>query len=269
MANEKMSRMFGRKKGTSAAKPTPSAATTETRTPRDSFSATARPANRGSGIMTPGITRRSAGPLPTAQPAKPASVTKTANEGRTLVVGREISLAGEIKACDKLVVEGRVETDLTECKFLEIAGPGQFLGSATVDVCDIGGTFEGDLVVRDRLVLRASGLIRGNLRYRQLETERGGRLIGSADLLSDDAVALYGKRAAEALEAPAGESEEPGDPGSEPEAHTESSPRPSPDSNPGPESESPPAALAEPAQPRGIRELMERDSGDVFGREPR
>src|SRR5690349_6505981 len=36
------------------------------------------------------------------------------NEGKKLIVGREIVLTGEIRACDRLVVEGRVEAALTD-----------------------------------------------------------------------------------------------------------------------------------------------------------
>src|SRR3990172_3783345 len=33
------------------------------------------------------------------------------NDGKMLIVGREIALSGEINACDKLVVEGKVEAN--------------------------------------------------------------------------------------------------------------------------------------------------------------
>ncbi len=43
-------------------------------------------------------------------------------EHKKLIVGRDISLNGEIRTCDTLVVEGRVEAVLQDCKNIEIMG---------------------------------------------------------------------------------------------------------------------------------------------------
>ncbi|MGH6947396.1 MAG: bactofilin family protein, partial [Kiloniellales bacterium] len=51
-------------------------------------------------------------------------------ETRRLVVGRDISLAGEIRSAERLVVEGRVAANLIDCSALEIAAGGLFHGSA-------------------------------------------------------------------------------------------------------------------------------------------
>lgn len=183
MGNEGMARMFGKKKGASGEpKDRPQAEpAAEHRPARETYPASPLPGHRGSGIMTPGVSRRPSAIIPTS-PTNQA----TENEGRKLVVGREISLSGEIKACEKLVVEGKVEADLTDATFLEISSTGLFVGNARVTDCDISGTFEGELTVKGRLLLRASGLVRGKLRYNELEAERGGRLIGAVDVLGAD-----------------------------------------------------------------------------------
>ncbi|MCY4408713.1 MAG: polymer-forming cytoskeletal protein, partial [Rhodospirillaceae bacterium] len=41
-------------------------------------------------------------------------------------------------------------------------------------------SFEGDLKVKKRLFIRASGRVNGTVRYGQLEIERGGRIEGKA-----------------------------------------------------------------------------------------
>ncbi|MGZ0247735.1 MAG: bactofilin family protein, partial [Alphaproteobacteria bacterium] len=66
-------------------------------------------------------------------------------EGKKLIVGREIELSGNISACDKLVVEGRVEAELQDCRQIEIAATGTFKGSAAIDMAEISGNFEGTL----------------------------------------------------------------------------------------------------------------------------
>jgi cytoskeletal protein CcmA (bactofilin family) len=99
-------------------------------------------------------------------------------EVRKLIVGREITLSGEITSCDKLIVEGSVEANLTNCRDVEIAESGLFKGSASIEDAEIRGRFEGNLVVRKRLLIKASGRVSGTIRYGQIEIECGGQISG-------------------------------------------------------------------------------------------
>jgi cytoskeletal protein CcmA (bactofilin family) len=99
-------------------------------------------------------------------------------EVRKLIVGREITLSGEITSCDKLMVEGSVEANLTNCRDVDIAESGLFKGSASIEEAEIRGRFEGNLVVRKRLLIKASGRVSGTIRYGQIEIECGGQISG-------------------------------------------------------------------------------------------
>src|SRR5215468_757755 len=99
-------------------------------------------------------------------------------EVRKLTVGREITLSGEITSCDKLIIEGSVEANLNNCRDVEIAESGLFKGSASIEEAEIQGRFEGNLVVRKRLLIRASGRVSGTIRYGQIEIECGGQISG-------------------------------------------------------------------------------------------
>ena len=136
-----------------------------------------------SAAFRPEITRRlpdlPGGPLRGAAPAE------MGDAGKKLIVGREIGLNGQITACDQLVVEGRVEANITECSELEVAEPGIFKGEATIDIAVISGQFEGSLVARELLIVHATGRINGSVRYGQIEIERGGQLQGDVRMISD------------------------------------------------------------------------------------
>jgi cytoskeletal protein CcmA (bactofilin family) len=99
-------------------------------------------------------------------------------EVRKLTVGREITLSGEITSCDKLIIEGSVEANLNNCRDVEIAESGLFKGSASIEEAEIHGRFEGNLVVRKRLLIKASGRVSGTIRYGQIEIECGGQISG-------------------------------------------------------------------------------------------
>lgn len=99
-------------------------------------------------------------------------------EARRLIVGREISLSGEITSCDKLVIEGSVEVTIPDARSLEVTSTGLFQGRAEVDEADIAGRFEGELIVRDCLAVRAGGKVTGSIRYGRLAIEAGGEISG-------------------------------------------------------------------------------------------
>jgi len=99
-------------------------------------------------------------------------------ELRQLIVGREISLQGEIRACDRLIVEGSVEANLQNCQDVNIAESGLFKGAAAIDDAEIRGRFEGTLTVRNRLFIRSTGKVSGTVRYGQIEIECGGQISG-------------------------------------------------------------------------------------------
>jgi cytoskeletal protein CcmA (bactofilin family) len=108
-----------------------------------------------------------------------------AGEVKKLIVGRDIFLSGEIKSCNKLVVEGSVEAALRDCQTVEIAEAGLFRGSAEIDTADVSGRFEGDLTVRSRLIIRSTGRIVGTVRYGQIEIERGGVISGQIEHMAN------------------------------------------------------------------------------------
>lgn len=111
-------------------------------------------------------------------------------ESRRLIVGRDIQLNGEITACDKLIVEGHVEVALPGARVLEISPSGFFKGAAEVDEADISGRYEGDLIARDRLIVRSGGRVHGTVRYGRIVIESGGEISGDMQALepseSDD-----------------------------------------------------------------------------------
>ena len=129
---------------------------------------------------------------PTPLTPKPSEGTTRRNEGhapmmptprrdteqRRLIVGREISLTGEITSCERLIVEGSVEANLTNCREVEIAESGMMKGTAAIEEAEIRGRFEGTLTVRKRLFIRATGKVTGTVRYGQLEIECGGQVSG-------------------------------------------------------------------------------------------
>ena len=111
------------------------------------------------------------------------------DDGKELIVGREIVLKGGISSCDRLVVEGKVEAVMKDCREIEIAETGTFKGQVEFDRADISGVFEGELTAREHLVVRSTGRISGKVKFGELEIERGGQVIGDIQVFGDGAAA--------------------------------------------------------------------------------
>jgi cytoskeletal protein CcmA (bactofilin family) len=148
----------------------------------------------------PRVAEPTRAPESARQAAPPPAPLPRRNETevRKLIVGREISLSGEINSCDQLVVEGSVEANLQNCREVDISESGLFKGSASIDTAEVHGRFEGTLTVRGRLFIRASGKVSGTIRYGQLEVEFGGQLSGDIQAQPGEDVisGLPGARAA-------------------------------------------------------------------------
>ena len=115
--------------------------------------------------------------VPPRRPAEPIR-QEPAREVRKLIVGREITLSGEIAACDHLIVEGTVEASVKECHRLEVAEAGLFRGAVEIHEAEIAGRFEGQIIVQGRLSVRSTGRIEGKIQYGELAVDAGGTLDG-------------------------------------------------------------------------------------------
>lgn len=120
--------------------------------------------------------------LTSSTPSSLGNPTASAPEGGSkLTVGPNIKLKGvEITDCDTLVVEGMVEATM-DSRVIQIAEQGEFKGSAEIDIAEIRGVFDGNLTVRNKLVIYSTGKVTGRIRYGKVVIEEGGQLSGDIE----------------------------------------------------------------------------------------
>ena len=127
-----------------------------------------------------------AGQAPVAAPAvqTPVAAPVTKEGESKLTVGPNIKLKGvEITDCDTLVVEGSVEATM-DSRVIQISERGAFKGSAEIDVAEIRGLFDGNLTVRQKLVIYSTGKVTGKVRYGKVVIEEGGQLSGEIEAVT-------------------------------------------------------------------------------------
>ena len=119
-----------------------------------------------------------------AVPAAPVAAGAVKEGESKLTVGPNIKLKGvEITDCDTLVVEGSVEATM-DSRVIQISERGAFKGSAEIDVAEIRGLFEGNLTVRQKLVIYSTGKVTGKVRYGKVVIEEGGQLSGEIEAVT-------------------------------------------------------------------------------------
>jgi cytoskeletal protein CcmA (bactofilin family) len=68
-----------------------------------------------------------------------------------------------------------------DSRVIHISERGSFKGSADIDIAEIHGQFEGNLTVRQKLVIYATGKVTGKVRYGKVIIEEGGQLSGEVE----------------------------------------------------------------------------------------
>ena len=132
----------------------------------------------GGGNGLGGMPAQSSSPLSAGAATAAPAAAPAPKEGSKLTVGPNIKLKGvEITDCDTLVVEGLVEVTM-DSRVIQISEQGEFKGSAHIDIAEIRGVFDGNLIVRDKLVIHATGRVTGKIRYGKIVIEEGGQLSG-------------------------------------------------------------------------------------------
>jgi cytoskeletal protein CcmA (bactofilin family) len=152
----------------------------DTATPTSPLASTSNnlsPASSAPKAATPAVSTAPAAAAPVAQ-----QVSGSNEVGSKLIVGPNIKLKGvEITDCDTLVVEGFVEATM-DSRVIQIAERGAFKGSAEIDIAEIRGEFDGDLTVRQKLVIYSTGKVSGKIRYGKVVIEEGGQLAGDVQV---------------------------------------------------------------------------------------
>lgn len=190
---------FGKREGNESVLSRPTSPSTGLRSPQSPLTQTGAghaAANQGTPMASRGAPEPSSiAPPPEAPVLAPTQAVPEAPGGARLTVGPNIKLKGvEITDCDTLFVEGTVEATM-DSRLMQIAPSGAFKGSAEIDIAEIHGAFDGQLTVREKLIIHATGKVTGTVRYGKLVIEEGGQLSGEVQVSAVVARAVTGTAA--------------------------------------------------------------------------
>ena len=118
--------------------------------------------------------------------SKLASTTPASQ--RHTVLGQAVTLKGELSASEDLLIEGQFEGTVTvEDHCLTVGTEGQVKAEIRARQVIILGTVTGKIVAREKVEIRRTGRLMGDLSTGSVAIEEGAYFKGSIDILREDA----------------------------------------------------------------------------------
>ena len=101
------------------------------------------------------------------------------------VIGPSISIKGELSGDEDVLIQGRVEGKIDLKKNNVTVGKnGQIKAEIYAKIISVEGEVQGDLFSDEKIVLRQSGVVRGNIKAPRVHLEDGAKFKGSIDMES-------------------------------------------------------------------------------------
>jgi cytoskeletal protein CcmA (bactofilin family) len=119
-----------------------------------------------------------------ARPSQPdSSTSRRSGTGQFAVIGRSIQINGDVKGDEDLLIEGDVSgTVELKNNSLTVGKEGKVKADIYARAVTVEGTTDGDLFASERIAIRASAEVKGNLVAPRISIEDGARFKGSVEM---------------------------------------------------------------------------------------
>ena len=117
---------------------------------------------------------------PAATPAAPSGARQSA------VIGPSMSIKGEIRAREELMVDGEVEGTLESQSLLTVGANGKVRGNIKARQVAIFGSVRGNVEVTEKIGIREQGSLIGDIKAAGISIDDGAYFKGSIDIVRPD-----------------------------------------------------------------------------------
>ena len=103
--------------------------------------------------------------------------------GELAQIGKSVIIKGELSGSEDLYIDGQVEGSISLKNFSLTVGPnGQVKASVESKAIVVQGKLEGNLQASDRVELRKSAVVTGDITTQRIAIEEGAYLKGKVDI---------------------------------------------------------------------------------------
>ena len=125
---------------------------------------------------------RSPAPAPIA-PAPPAPAAAMSRPKQSAAIGPSMTIKGEIRAREELLVDGEVEGLLESQSLLTVGTNGKVRGNIKAREVAIFGSVHGNVEVTEKLAIREQGSLIGDIKCAGISIDDGAYFKGSIDIV--------------------------------------------------------------------------------------
>ena len=102
---------------------------------------------------------------------------KNVNPNNTLMIGEGVTITGNIKSNNEVIIQGTVEGDI-ESNTILINKSGKIKGNIKTKKMIVEGKAEGEFNIDEILNIKSEGNINGKITYGGIQIDEGGKLSG-------------------------------------------------------------------------------------------
>jgi cytoskeletal protein CcmA (bactofilin family) len=122
------------------------------------------------------------GPTPIA-PTPIAAAATTSGPKQSAVIGPSMTIKGEIRAREELLVDGEVEGMLESQSVLTVGPNGKVRGNIKARQVAIFGSVRGNVEVTEKIAIREQGSLIGDIKAAGISIDDGAYFKGSIDIV--------------------------------------------------------------------------------------
>lgn len=98
------------------------------------------------------------------------------------VISSEVEIIGTVKTSGSIQVEGRIEGEILSEGDVGIGKSGSVKGNLHVNSITVAGTVQGNIQAKDRIELKSTARLLGDIKAKRLAVEDGVTFVGKSEV---------------------------------------------------------------------------------------
>lgn len=103
-------------------------------------------------------------------------------QGSRSVISSEVEIVGTVKTSGSIQVEGRIEGEMISQGDVLIGKSGSVKGNLQVNSISVAGTVQGNIFAKDRIELKSTARLLGDIKAKRLAVEDGVTFVGKSEV---------------------------------------------------------------------------------------
>lgn len=98
------------------------------------------------------------------------------------VIGPDVEIVGQIRSASPIRIDGKVEGEVVVQGDVTLGKSSRIKGNLTVNSISIAGTVQGNISARDKIEMKSTAKVLGDIKAKRLAVEDGVTFIGKSEV---------------------------------------------------------------------------------------